>query len=55
MASIFAIALLLLANSRPYEGFAFALPLIVYFAYKLDTRAVCATNRHSPPPQGRSS
>ena len=28
MASIFASALLLLANSRPYEGFAFALPLI---------------------------
>jgi hypothetical protein len=35
MATIFAIALLLLANSRPYEGFAFALPLIVYFAYQL--------------------
>lgn len=39
MASIFAIALLLLANSRPYEGFAFGLPLMVYFAYKL-TRAL---------------
>ena len=35
LVSTFAIALLLLANSRPYEGFAFALPLIVYFAYKL--------------------
>ena len=35
MASIFAISLLLLANSRPYEGFAFSLPLLVYFAYKL--------------------
>ncbi len=35
LASLFAISLLLLANSRPYEGFAFSLPLLVYFAYKL--------------------
>jgi len=34
-ASIFGISLLLLATSRPYEGFAFSLPLLVYFAYKL--------------------
>ncbi len=35
MASIFAVALLLLANSRPYEGFAFGAPLLIYFAYKV--------------------
>ena len=39
MASIFAVSLLLLANSRPYEGFAYSLPLVIYFAYKL-TRAL---------------
>jgi len=39
MASIFAVSLLLLANSRPYEGFAFAAPLLLYFAYRV-TRAL---------------
>ena len=32
---LFAFSLLVLANSRPYEGFAFSVPLVVYFAYKL--------------------
>ena len=32
---LFAISLLILATSRPYEGFAFAIPLLIYFAYKL--------------------
>ena len=31
----FASGLLLLANSRPYEGCAFSIPLIAYFLYKL--------------------
>ena len=34
LASIFAFSLLLLANSRPYEGLAYSLPLLVYFGYK---------------------
>ncbi len=34
LASLFAIALLILATSRPYEGFAFSLPLLVYFGYR---------------------
>lgn len=34
LASLFAISLLILATSRPYEGFAFSLPLLVYFGYK---------------------
>jgi hypothetical protein len=32
---LFALALLLLATSRPYEGLAFAIPLIIYFVYRL--------------------
>jgi hypothetical protein len=32
---LFVCSLLLLANSRPYEGFAFSVPLVIYFAYKL--------------------
>ena len=35
LAWIFALALLFLATSRPFEGLAFAIPLLVYFAYKL--------------------
>ena len=35
LASLFALSLLLLATSRPYEGLAFSLPLLVYFVYKL--------------------
>jgi len=35
LGAIFAIALLILATSRPYEGLAFSLPLLVYFVYKL--------------------
>ena len=38
VACVFAIALLILATSRPYEGLAFSIPLLVYFGYKL-TRA----------------
>ncbi len=34
-AMAFALGLLLLANSRPYEGFAFSIPLLVYFFYNL--------------------
>jgi len=35
LACIFAFALLVLATSRPYEGFAFSLPLLGYFGYKM--------------------
>ena len=38
LASVFAVSLLILATSRPYEGFAFSLPLLAYFGYKV-TRA----------------
>jgi len=31
----FALGLLLLANSRPYEGLAFSIPLLAYFLYKI--------------------
>ena len=31
---LFAFSLLILATSRPYEGFAFAVPLLIYGAYK---------------------
>jgi hypothetical protein len=34
LASAFAVALLILATSRPYEGFAFSLPLLAYFGYQ---------------------
>jgi hypothetical protein len=34
LASLFAVSLLILATSRPYEGFAFSLPLLVYFGYQ---------------------
>lgn len=33
LASLFAASLLILATSRPYEGFAFSAPLLAYFAY----------------------
>lgn len=35
LASLLGFSLLLLATSRPYEGLAFSLPLLAYFAYKL--------------------
>ncbi len=35
LSSTFGVALLLLASSRPFEGFAFALPLLLYFLYRL--------------------
>ncbi len=34
LACAFAIALLILATSRPYEGFAYSIPLLAYFAYQ---------------------
>lgn len=34
LACAFAIALVILATSRPYEGFAFSIPLLVYFGYR---------------------
>jgi len=34
-ATVFAFSLLLLAASRPFEGLAFSLPLLAYFAYRL--------------------
>ena len=38
LASLFAVSLLVMATSRPYEGFAFSFPLLMYFGYKA-TRA----------------
>ncbi len=35
LASLFGLSLLILATSRPYEGLAFSLPLLGYFAYQL--------------------
>lgn len=35
MSCVFAMGLLVLANSRPYEGLAYSLPLFGYLAYKL--------------------
>ena len=35
LASAFAISLLILATSRPYEGFAFSIPLLAYFGYQI--------------------
>ncbi len=32
---LFAFSLLVLATSRPYEGFAYSVPLVIYFAFKL--------------------
>ena len=34
LSCVFAVALLILGTSRPYEGFAFSIPLLVYFAYQ---------------------
>lgn len=34
LACLFAISLLILATSRPFEGLAFSLPLLAYFTYK---------------------
>ena len=34
LACLFGLALLVLATSRPYEGFAFSIPLLAYFAYR---------------------
>jgi hypothetical protein len=38
LTSLFALSLLILANSRPHEGLAFSLPLLAYFGYQA-TRA----------------
>ncbi len=38
-ATAFALGLLLLANSRPYEGFAFSIPLFTYFFYRVIRRS----------------
>ncbi len=35
LTSLFALSLLILATSRPYEGFGFSIPLLFYFVYKL--------------------
>jgi hypothetical protein len=35
MSGLFSMGLLVLANSRPYEGFAYSLPLLAYLAYIL--------------------
>jgi hypothetical protein len=35
MSCVFAVGLLILANSRPYEGLAYSLPLLGYLGYKL--------------------
>src|ERR1035438_7090522 len=40
LASLFAVSLLILATSRPYEGFAFSLPLLVYFGYQVTRAAI---------------
>jgi len=40
LAALFAVSLLLLATSRPYEGFAFSVPLLLWFAYKVVRAAV---------------
>lgn len=42
LAATFAIALLILATSRPYEGLAFSIPLLAYFGYY----AVQSARRH---------
>ena len=34
LACAFAVSLLILATSRPYEGFAFSIPLLAYFGYQ---------------------
>ena len=34
LASLFSVTLLILATSRPYEGFAFSIPLLAYFGYQ---------------------
>src|ERR1017187_5114091 len=35
LACAFAVSLLVLATSRPYEGFAFSIPLLAYFGYQI--------------------
>ncbi len=40
LAALFAFSLLILATSRPYEGFAFSLPLLLYFGYKATRAAI---------------
>jgi hypothetical protein len=40
LASLFAVSLLILATSRPYEGFAFSLPLLVYVGYKVSRATI---------------
>jgi hypothetical protein len=41
LASSFALGLLILATSRPYEGLAFSIPLIGYFGYRVVKGHVC--------------
>jgi len=40
LASLFAVSLLILATSRPYEGLAFSLPLLAYFGYQATRSAL---------------
>jgi hypothetical protein len=37
LAAAFAVSLLILATSRPYEGLAFSIPLLVFFCYRIAT------------------
>ena len=39
--SLFAVSLLILATSRPYEGLAFSLPLLAYFSYQATRPLLC--------------
>ena len=45
LALLFAVSLLILATSRPYEGFAFSIPLLVYFVYKAVRAAHCGEGK----------
>ena len=40
LAALFAVSLLVLANSRPYEGLAFSLPLLMYFGCQVRRAAL---------------
>jgi len=45
LGSLFGIGLAVLATSRPYEGLAFSVPLLVYFGYQTARRAIRAETR----------
>lgn len=45
LASLFAVSLLILATSRPYEGLAFSIPLLVYFVYQAIQAAHCGEGK----------